>query len=133
MSTRFTIAIVGSKRDSHVISLQSELEKRGCRAPCLDFNSFPRFSILNLFPDATYDDITVLEILSLNKIDLLLIRGIPMSAPQPVSRDSFITTCRQERNRTMLKYCTIAECTRKIPVINTLEAGMYHRLKAYQY
>ena len=133
MGTRITIAIMGSKKDRHVTSLQLELEKRGCRVPCLDFKSFPRFSILNLFPDATYDDITVREILSLNKIDLLLIRNIPMSIPQPVSRDSFIATTRLERNRTLLKYCTIAKYTRKIPVVNTLEAAMYHRLKAYQY
>jgi glutathione synthase/RimK-type ligase-like ATP-grasp enzyme len=128
------IGIIGFKTDSHVRRLAREIAKRGAEAATIDFLNFPRFNLLSIDGISTYDDIHVEQPIELSTIDLLFIRNFANPFPSHNDdRPRFIQLGKRAASALSAQYNLVRMLERRIPVINTLQAMLYHRLKCFQY
>lgn len=127
------IGIIGFKTDPHVQLLVQEIERCGQTALVIDFYNFPRFNLLSLDHPASYDDIHVESPIRFSSIDLLFLRNFAYPrAGNPGSRARLIEGSAALRDKLFFQYSVVRMLEQRIPVINTLEAASFHRLKSYQ-
>ncbi len=133
------VGISGGRRDPHVKLLRAALRARGAEVAVVDFSGFPKLSQARLGSTRSwrYDDIAQLAPIALDELGVVFVRGasvrdLTWADAGETSADELRRGSRRRRSKLAYQASLLKALARRVPVINSPDAFLFHRQKGWQ-